>query len=228
VVSATGALDRVDLVDHKPAQPIEESGWPSADRYRDDKFVVFHADQRPGAHEIGWRKPARREGIDDGDPRPRLGQGYSREGTLGDKGRPGKAAPGMVPNFDSDYPTSAVVLSRLSRASGRGPSPADRRRLEAIVRDRNAQQKHVWRARIVLLGADGLGTNAIMRETGKSKTCVWRWQKRFAEEGVDGLPRDKTRPSRIPPLAPEIDRLLARIDAGESQSTPKRADRACR
>jgi leucine-zipper of insertion element IS481 len=49
----------------------------------------------------------------------------------------------------------------------------------------------------VLLSAEDLGTNAIMRETGKSKTCVWRWQERFAAEGVDGLLRDKTRPSRI-------------------------------
>lgn len=81
---------------------------------------------------------------------------------------------------------------------------ADRQRLEALVRDRNAAQKHVWRARIVLLSADGLGTNAIMRATGKSKTCVWRWQERFAEEGVDGLLRDKTRPPRIPPLGPEV------------------------
>ena len=81
---------------------------------------------------------------------------------------------------------------------------ADRQRLEALVRDRNAAQKHVWRARIVLLSADGLGTNAIMRATGKSKTCVWRWQERFAEEGVDGMLRDKTRPPRIPPLGPEV------------------------
>ena len=58
-------------------------------------------------------------------------------------------------------------------------SPSDRQRLEAIVRDRTTPQKHVWRARIVLLTGDGLGTNAIMRETGKSKTCVWRWQERF-------------------------------------------------
>jgi hypothetical protein len=28
--------------------------------------------------------------------------------------------------------------------------------------DRNASQKHVWRAEIVLLTADGLGTNEIM------------------------------------------------------------------
>jgi hypothetical protein len=39
----------------------------------------------------------------------------------------------------------------------------DRNRLETITRDRNAPQKHVWRAAIVLLSADGVGTNAIMR-----------------------------------------------------------------
>jgi transposase len=77
---------------------------------------------------------------------------------------------------------------------------ADLERLGALVNDRNAAQKHVWRARIVLLSGKGLGTNAIMRETGKSKTCVWRWQERFAAEGFEGLLRDKTRPSRIPKL----------------------------
>ena len=77
---------------------------------------------------------------------------------------------------------------------------ADRRRLEAIVANRNAPQKHVWRAEIVLLSAAGVGTVEIMRRTGKSKTCVWRWRERFIQEGVAGLVRDKTRPSRVPPL----------------------------
>src|ERR1700747_2677851 len=77
-------------------------------------------------------------------------------------------------------------------------SASDRRRLQAVVRDRNAAQKHAWRAEIVLLSSDGVGTNEIMRRTGKSKTCVWRWQERFMQEGFDGLLRDKTRPSRIP------------------------------
>ena len=58
-------------------------------------------------------------------------------------------------------------------------TPADMDRLRALVKDRNAPQKHVWRAQIVLLSAEGTGTNAIMRETGKSKTCVWRWQERL-------------------------------------------------
>jgi transposase len=89
-------------------------------------------------------------------------------------------------------------------------SAPDRERLEALVRDRNAAQKHVWRAEIVLLTADGLGTNEIMRRTGKSKTCVWRWQERFAEAGFEGLLRDKTRPSRIPPLGGEVaERVVA-------------------
>jgi transposase len=82
-------------------------------------------------------------------------------------------------------------------------TPTDRRRLEAVVRDRNTSQKHVWRAQIVLLSSDGVGTVEIMRRTAKSKTCVWRWQERFMTEGVEGLLRDKTRPSRIPRLGVE-------------------------
>ena len=87
---------------------------------------------------------------------------------------------------------------------------ADRVRLDAIVRDRNSPQKHVWRARIVLLTADGEGTNAITRAIAKDKTVVWRWQERFMHEGVAGLTRDKTRPSRIAPLpAATVDRVVA-------------------
>ena len=86
----------------------------------------------------------------------------------------------------------------------------DRRRLEAIVADRSSPQKHVWRAQIILLTEAGQGTMAIMRQTGKSKTCVWRWQERFMAEGVAGLLRDKTRPSRIAPLAQaKVDEILA-------------------
>jgi transposase len=36
-----------------------------------------------------------------------------------------------------------------------------------------------------------------------SKPCVWRWQERYMDEGLAGLLRDKTRPSRIPPLSAE-------------------------
>ena len=79
-------------------------------------------------------------------------------------------------------------------------SPANRLRLEAIIADRNSSSKAVWRAGIALATADGLGTNAIMKHTGKSKPCVWRWQERYIEAGVDGLLHDKTRPPGKAPL----------------------------
>jgi hypothetical protein len=75
-------------------------------------------------------------------------------------------------------------------------SDDDRARLEAIVRDRNHSHKHVQRARIVLLSAERL--------------AVWRWQRRFAEQGVSGLLRDKTRPPGTPPLpADTVARVVA-------------------
>lgn len=49
-----------------------------------------------------------------------------------------------------------------------------------------------------------------MRGTAKSKTAVWRWQERFAQAGVDGLLRDKTRPSRVKPFGREVaERIVA-------------------
>ncbi|MDQ0507334.1 hypothetical protein QOZ94_004157 [Xanthobacter agilis] len=80
---------------------------------------------------------------------------------------------------------------------------ADRQRLLALVADRNTAQKPVWRARIVLMSADGGGTHAIMVETGTATTTVWRWQARFMAEGVEGLLRDKTRPPGKAPVADE-------------------------
>jgi len=94
-------------------------------------------------------------------------------------------------------------------------SATDRNELESVVANRNSPQKHVWRAKIVLLTADGHGTAEIIRATGKAKTVIWRWQERFGEEGVAGLWRDKTRPSRIPPLSPEVaERVVALTLAG--------------
>ena len=90
-------------------------------------------------------------------------------------------------------------------------SAGARRQLEAIIADRKAAQKHVWRARIVLLTADGLGTAAIMRQTGKSKTSVWRWQERFMTDGVDGLLQDKTRPPGKTPVPAEVVAEVVRL-----------------
>jgi hypothetical protein len=86
--------------------------------------------------------------------------------------------------------------------------------LERIERTREIIL-HVWRVQIVLLTAAGLGTNEIVRQTGKSKTCVWRWQERFVQAGVDGLLHDKTRPSRVPPLALAIGEQVVALTQGD-------------
>lgn len=54
-------------------------------------------------------------------------------------------------------------------------TPEDRRRLEAIVRDRNAAQRHAAPAKVILATADGCGTMEVMRRSGLSKPGVWRW-----------------------------------------------------
>jgi transposase len=89
-------------------------------------------------------------------------------------------------------------------------------RLEAIVADRNSAQKHVWRARIILATGEGCGTAEVMRRAGVSKPCVWRWQERFMTDGVDGLLRDKTRPSRLPPLPKAVVERVVTRTLGEA------------
>jgi transposase len=85
----------------------------------------------------------------------------------------------------------------------------DRRRLEAIIGDRNRPQKHVARARALSATAEGCGTNEIMRRSGLSKPAVWRWQERFMREGLEGLLRDKTRkPGKAPLPAETVARVV--------------------
>ena len=96
----------------------------------------------------------------------------------------------------------------------------DRERLAAVIGDRNRLQKHVQRARIILLSADRLAVLAVARRTGASRPSVWRWQQRFAEEGVDGLLRDKT---RKPGKAPLSTAILAKVLALPCGEPPKGA-----
>ena len=89
-------------------------------------------------------------------------------------------------------------------------STADRQRLEAITLDRNRQRKHVERAHVVLASVGGRPVQQIAMQIGISRPMVWRWQQRFAEEGVDGLLRDKTRkPGKSPIPAETVARVVA-------------------
>src|ERR1700730_989027 len=109
-------------------------------------------------------------------------------------------------------PKSAEAVQALIMRAGIvvNLTRGDRLRLEAIVADRCAPQKHVWRANVILATADGCGTTEIMRRSGKSKPVVWTWQARFMAEGVEGLLRDKTRKPGKPPLPPNtVQRVVA-------------------
>ena len=98
--------------------------------------------------------------------------------------------------------------------------PAHRAELQALITNRNTSRKVVWRAEIILATADGHGTFEIMRRARTSKPTVWRWQQRYLDEGVAGLKRDKTRPSRVPSLPMET-RL--KVIAKTVQETPPNA-----
>jgi transposase len=66
-------------------------------------------------------------------------------------------------------------------------APADREILESWTRSPSIRAGLAQRARIVLLAADGAGTNEIVRLVGASKPTVIAWKRRYAAEGVGGL-----------------------------------------
>ena len=81
----------------------------------------------------------------------------------------------MTPDgeFEKGFPAVAAVRQcGMRKGIAIEVTPADRVRLQSIIRDRNSPQKHVWRARIVLLTAAGAGTTAVMRAVGKGKTVI--------------------------------------------------------
>ena len=89
-------------------------------------------------------------------------------------------------------------------------SASDRARLEAIASDRNRQRKHIERARVVLASIMGDRVQRVAAQLGVSRPMIWRWQQRFAEAGVDGLLRDKTRkPGKSPIAAETVARVVA-------------------
>jgi transposase len=90
------------------------------------------------------------------------------------------------------------------------PSASDRERLEAIASDRRRPRKHVDRARVVLASVGGRAVQHVAELVGVSRPMVWRWQQRFAEAGVEGLLRDKTRQPGKPPIPAET---VARVVA---------------
>ena len=79
-------------------------------------------------------------------------------------------------------------------------SAEDRARLVAIIGDRNRLLKHVQRARIVLDSGDRLAAAEVARRSAVSRPAVWRWQRHYAEGGIERLLRDGSRKPGKPPV----------------------------
>lgn len=105
--------------------------------------------------------------------------------------------------------TDQIKLTRKARVE-----------LDALASNGNTAQKIAKRARIVLLAADGLSVNAIMRATGAGKTSVWNWPKRYLEAGIDGLKKDK---SKKPGKAPLPDAIKVKVVEMAATSRPENA-----
>jgi transposase len=92
---------------------------------------------------------------------------------------------------------------------------AEREHLAIIAADRNWPRKHVERARIVLASADRHSVQQVAHSIGVSRPTVWRWQQRFAESGVAGLLRDKTRKPGKAPIAEETRARVVALTCAE-------------
>jgi hypothetical protein len=100
-------------------------------------------------------------------------------------------------------------------------SAADRSRLRLLVSDRNTPAKVVWRAKIILATADGLGTMAIMRDGQIEAVRVavagtFRRRGRRWSHARDGLTRDKTRKPGRAPLSVAVKRKVLAKTASET------------
>src|SRR5260370_18039144 len=79
-------------------------------------------------------------------------------------------------------------------------SSEDWAELEGWVAGRNTPQKLVWRARIVLMWADGAGITKIVQTTGKTKPTAHPWRDPYVERWIQGLRPDPSRPGPTKPF----------------------------
>ena len=74
-------------------------------------------------------------------------------------------------------------------------SPEEERELSARARKYTLAYFQVQRAKIILLAAQGLDTEAIAHRLDTRREVVWFWRKRFLEQRLDGL-EERPRPGR--------------------------------
>jgi transposase len=86
----------------------------------------------------------------------------------------------------------------------------DRELLVSWTRSPSVRAGLAQRARVILLAADGVGTNEIVRRVGLSKPAVIGWKRRYAVEGIAGL--DDRPKSGRPPVIDAMAIVLATLE----------------
>ncbi len=92
-----------------------------------------------------------------------------------------------------------VCPARVHTASS--PPTNQRAVLEKRARFHTAAYWEVVRARIVLLASEEVSNQEIAKRLYTSPQVVWKWRKRFYEEGLEGL-EDRPRSGRPPSFSP--------------------------
>ena len=72
-------------------------------------------------------------------------------------------------------------------------SDAGRQRLERLSRSRSAAMRLRERSRMVLMAAGGMTNKAIAAKLGTDQNKVGRWRRRFADEGLEGIAKERPR-----------------------------------
>lgn len=86
--------------------------------------------------------------------------------------------------LDAKLPGMAKAITQFEM------SRADQRELERVVAAPTTPQRVVMRAKIVLRRAAGRTQLATAQELGVARPTVIRWERRFADKGVEGLLKD--------------------------------------
>jgi putative transposase len=83
-----------------------------------------------------------------------------------------------------------------------------RSELEQVIHKRTSPQQMVLRSQIIVMTAQGLAVDEIMKRLGTSKLTIRKWKKRFIDEGLAGL-SDKPRPGKPIKYGSEIRHKIA-------------------
>lgn len=82
--------------------------------------------------------------------------------------------------------------------------------LQSWIRSTTTEQRLAFRARLIVMADEGVGTNMIARELQTRPATVTKWRMRFARLGLEGL-RDAPRPGQKRRYLPDDERRVLRM-----------------